>query len=215
MPRPERRGAHAEGFGFLSLGSGYAWGPIRQCAAVAGVVALLFAAGRCAPAEPAASPAVSATSTALPPLDASTGTSGPAPAEYVRGRPCRDEDPRAMLARLAGDGGAYRQGNVEDAGGTAKLEPAVVQRVVRAHFPVMHACYLRGLARNPRLQGRVTTKFVIDSNGSVVSHELVCTSLPDDVAVDCVVNAFGDLSFPKPDGSGTVTVVYPIIFNPK
>jgi hypothetical protein len=88
----------------------------------------------------------------------------------------------------------------------------VIQQVVRSHFAEMRLCYEHGLARNGNLTGKVTTRFVIGTDGAAKA-ELACTSMPDDVAVDCIVGEFGKLRFPIPDG-GTVTAVYPIIFNP-
>jgi hypothetical protein len=38
------------------------------------------------------------------------------------------------------------------------------------------------------------------------------SELPDSHVTQCVVRAFGDLSFPSPEG-GVVTVVYPILFD--
>jgi hypothetical protein len=93
------------------------------------------------------------------------------------------------------------------------LPPERIQEVVRERFGVMRLCYEAGMRRNTSLQGRVETKFVIELNGTVTTSALQCTTMPDDVAVDCVVDAFRKLEFPSRKG-GTVTVVYPIIFRP-
>jgi hypothetical protein len=92
------------------------------------------------------------------------------------------------------------------------LRPEVIQRVVRQNFGRFRFCYEAGLRGDPGLQGRVVVKFVIDRAGAVALSTDAGGDLPDARVTQCVVRAFGDLSFPAPDG-GMVTVVYPIVFN--
>ena len=94
-----------------------------------------------------------------------------------------------------------------------RLPPEVIQRIVRQNFGRFRLCYENGLRTNPTLSGRVSAKFVIDKNGNVQSTQDGGSDLPDQGVVSCVVRGFGNLSFPQPE-SGTVVVVYPIIFNP-
>jgi hypothetical protein len=101
-------------------------------------------------------------------------------------------------------------------GGTSvhgRLPPEAIQRIVRQNFGRFRLCYENGLRANPSLEGRVTVRFLIDRGGAVATMTDGGSSLPDAVAVACVVRAFGDLSFPQPEG-GTVTVDYPIVFSP-
>jgi hypothetical protein len=94
-----------------------------------------------------------------------------------------------------------------------RLPPEVIQRIVRQNFGRFRLCYENGLRNNPNLQGRVSVKFVIGRGGSVASTSDGGSDLPDASVVGCVVRAFGNLSFPQPEG-GLVTVVYPISFDP-
>jgi hypothetical protein len=94
-----------------------------------------------------------------------------------------------------------------------RLPPEVIQHLVRSNFGAFRACYENGMRAVPNLQGRVAVQFVIDRAGAVNEAHAVCTSLPDPKVVRCIVNAFGTLSFPAPEG-GLVTVVYPIQFSP-
>ena len=97
---------------------------------------------------------------------------------------------------------------------TGKLPPELIQRLVRQNFGRFRLCYEKGLAKNVNLGGRVTVKFTIDTTGGV-SHVVDGGSdLPDKDVVACVVQAFSNLSFPQPEGGGTVAVAYPIIFAP-
>jgi hypothetical protein len=116
----------------------------------------------------------------------------------------------------------------EDAKGAGRLPPEVIQAVVRAGQGTMRQCYEDGLRRAPRLAGRVTTRFVISTQGTVsnavdvdrappLPMDWVAPSVPKampDAAVSaCVVAAFERLRFPAPEG-GVVTVTYPILFTP-
>jgi hypothetical protein len=111
---------------------------------------------------------------------------------------------------------AIRPGRVIGDGGTihGRLGPDAIQRVVRANFGRFRGCYENGLARNPTLQGRVTTRFLIARDGSVAYTADGGSDLPDANIVACVVRAFSGLSFPEPAG-GTVSVDYPIAFSPE
>ncbi len=93
------------------------------------------------------------------------------------------------------------------------LPPEVIQRVVRQNFGRFKACYESGLRNNPSLQGRVSVRFVIGTEGSVGSVANGGSDLPDAGVVSCVQRAFYGLSFPAPE-SGIVTVSYPIVFSP-
>jgi hypothetical protein len=94
-----------------------------------------------------------------------------------------------------------------------RLPPEVIQRIVRQNFGRFRLCYENGLRNNPNLQGRVAVKFMIDRGGSVAMTSDGGSDLPDTSVVQCVVRAFGNLSFPQPEG-GVVTVVFPIMFSP-
>jgi hypothetical protein len=93
-----------------------------------------------------------------------------------------------------------------------RLPPEAIQRVVRASFGRFRACYEQGLMRDPGLEGRVATKFVIARDGSVAMASAAETSLPDPSVAKCVERAFYDLTFPQPQ-AGIVTVVYPFAFS--
>jgi hypothetical protein len=95
-----------------------------------------------------------------------------------------------------------------------RLDPQVIQRIVRLNDGRYRFCYQNGLRSDPSLQGRVTVKFVIDRRGGVALAADGGSDIPDQNVRQCVVQSFMSLSFPEPD-SGTVTVVYPIVFSPE
>jgi len=110
---------------------------------------------------------------------------------------------------------AIMTGYVTDpASSGARLEPAVIQGVVRAAFQRYRTCYASGMTRNPSLTGVVRVRFVIEPDGMVSNAgDAGGSTLPDVDVIDCVAREFRVLSFPKPVG-GRVEVVYPILFNP-
>jgi hypothetical protein len=111
---------------------------------------------------------------------------------------CAPKAPAAVGPSRTNEGGATPRKH-------GRIEPVVIQRVARASFGSFTRCY----------QGRVSTKFVIELDGSVSQAEVgAATTLPDKAVVSCVVEVFGRLRFPRPEG-GIVDVVYPLSFSPE
>ena len=94
-----------------------------------------------------------------------------------------------------------------------RLPPEVIQRIVRQNFGRFRVCYDEGLGKNPKLEGRVSVRFVIGRDGNVSSTGDGGSDLPDSAVISCVQRAIGGLSFPQPEG-GVVTVIYPVHFSP-
>ena len=110
------------------------------------------------------------------------------------------------------------------------LSSAAIQKVVRANFSSMTACYESALRRNPNLPGgKIRVKIVIAENGTVqraehepnksASHTTLGSALEgneppmtDPGVIACVVNEFKKLTFPQPEG-GIVIATYPLTFS--
>ena len=84
---------------------------------------------------------------------------------------------------------------------------------MRERYGDMRRCYEAGLGRNPKLTGRVTTRFVIERDGKARNVTDHGSDLPDATVIDCVLRVFQTLTFPEPQG-GVVTIVYPLMFEP-
>lgn len=108
---------------------------------------------------------------------------------------------------------AGNPGMIGLAKGGGRLAPEVIRQVVRASYAVFRGCYERGLATNPKLEGRVTVRFVIQGDGSVSDSTNGGSDLPSDEVVQCVIQGFLGIRFPAPSG-GSVTVQYPIMLQP-
>lgn len=96
---------------------------------------------------------------------------------------------------------------------TGRLPAEVIQRIVRQNFGHFRLCYEQGLTKNPRLEGRVSVRFVIGNDGAV-SAVSAAGDLADQTMKSCLTGAFYGLSFPAPSG-GIVTVTYPLMFQPQ
>lgn len=96
---------------------------------------------------------------------------------------------------------------------SGRLPPALVERALRYHRPKVRRCYERGLKDNPKLTGRVTTRFVIGRDGRVSAAGNGGSDLPDGRVIACVAGTLSGLLFDAPQG-GVATIVYPLIFSP-
>jgi hypothetical protein len=102
-----------------------------------------------------------------------------------------------------------RQGATQVVG---RLPPEVIQRIVRMNFGRMRLCYETALRTNPKLAGRASVRFVIGPSGAVASSAPGPTDFAPPALQACLAAAFRGMSFPQPDGGGSVTVVYPVHF---
>ena len=103
-----------------------------------------------------------------------------------------------------------RSPNRQDLG---HLPPEVIQSVVRIGFDRFKTCYEGGLDRDPKLEGRVSVRFVIERDGTVKNSSDGGSDIPDAAVRDCVVHEFVGFKFPAPE-TGVVTVVYPVMLSP-
>ncbi len=100
---------------------------------------------------------------------------------------------RVKLGELHADG--------IDAGGVRSLLARAVAGV--------HACYAKGLEDNPKLQGRLAVRLVVDAEGNVTSATDDGSDVPDARVVQCALIRHRRLAFPKPDRTpARVAAVY-------
>ncbi|WP_394845765.1 AgmX/PglI C-terminal domain-containing protein [Pendulispora brunnea] len=94
-----------------------------------------------------------------------------------------------------------------------RLSADTIQRVTRQSYGRFRLCYDKGIADTPNLTGKVAVKFTISADGAVSNASDAGSDLRNDAVVQCIVRSFGNLSFPQPEGGGTVSVTYPVIFS--
>jgi hypothetical protein len=179
--------------------------PVRRLWLVGSIVAC---AGRPTPVvhePPAKQP--SAASSAPAPVASS------APVEHDDPSTCVDPpEPAPAEGKSPGKGkGNQHADAVPSAFG--RLPPQTIQSIVRASYERVSRCYEPGLARDPKLAGRVGIRFVIAGDGKVSSTRIADCTLPDCSVAQCIRDEFMSLTFPAPEG-GAVTVVYPLMLEP-
>ncbi len=97
--------------------------------------------------------------------------------------------------------------------GTGELSKDEIQRVINSHVGEIQYCYEKQLRGNAGLAGRVVLEWTVTSSGSVSVVKVATSSLSSADATNCMMDRVKKWKFPKPRGSGNVTVVYPFVFN--
>jgi hypothetical protein len=194
----------------------------RRRALLALGLVTLIGSGACAKSESAP-----ATAAASGPEDRAKAASGPAPgaaapeapqaaasaSPAATTQPREVAPPAAAPARATDKTSSHGGVSAGEAQVSVGLSPEVIHNTVKANFDKVQACYDAGLRGNPALQGRVTVKLVIGTNGSPKSAIASPGDFPDKSVVDCIGRAFQSLKFPPPS-RGDVTVSYPVMLSP-
>jgi hypothetical protein len=107
--------------------------------------------------------------------------------------------------------------NMTDAGIRFPLDRRGISAAMEEQKPQMKECYEQWQKLQPSLAGTMKIAFRIATDGGEESIVDQVRVLEDggmgNVAFEgCVLNAVSDLRFEKPEGGGTVTVHYPIVF---
>jgi len=94
-----------------------------------------------------------------------------------------------------------------------KLDKSVIRRVVTRNTRSVKLCYERGLAKNPKLAGKVTMKFIVGPTGSVDSAVVADSTLGNSDVESCIAEQVKTWIFPEPQGGGVVVINYPFVFS--
>lgn len=98
---------------------------------------------------------------------------------------------------------------------TNYIPPTVIMRPVRQRIACMRQCFEAGLARDPKLSGRVVFQFVVEGDGWVRNVKVRESELHAPDVEECMRQEFVGLEYQAPDGNQRISVVYPIVFQPK
>ena len=98
-------------------------------------------------------------------------------------------------------------------GAATRLSPDEIEGAVKSSRAALLACYDIGRCKDPKLEGRVSVRFVVGTDGSVSNVANGGSDLADPAVVACVTRTFSSMKFPAPAG-GVATVVYPMTFSP-
>lgn len=96
-----------------------------------------------------------------------------------------------------------------------RLAKAAIDQTVAERQGRFAACYGAALATDPALRGTILVNFVVAPDGTVPYAAALeaGTDLPNDRVIDCVLEEFQALVFPKPTG-GRAVATYPLAFAP-
>jgi hypothetical protein len=118
-----------------------------------------------------------------------------------------------------GVGGLGKKGDrdVNVATGTAvvmgSIDKELIRRVIQEHAAQIRYCYEQQLLINPKLQGKVAIKWIINGDGSASSPQVdgPATTLEDSKVHECMMSRITSWQFPKPKGGGIAVITYPWI----
>jgi hypothetical protein len=120
---------------------------------------------------------------------------------------------RGRSGHLGTHGSSGPGAGAEDPIVLGTMEKWLVDRVVKQHLTEIRYCYEKELAKNPKLFGKVVTKFVIAKDGTVSQATTKNTTMKNPLVESCVVTRFERMRFPPPRGGGIVVVSYPFVFH--
>ncbi len=92
------------------------------------------------------------------------------------------------------------------------LDKELIRKVIHANRGQIRYCYESQLNRFPKLEGKVSVKFVISAAGSVATSQVSGSTAGNAELETCVAGRVKTWMFPKPKGGGVVVVTYPFIF---
>ncbi len=92
------------------------------------------------------------------------------------------------------------------------LARSEIERIVNRHRGAITGCYERALNDNPNLSGQITFEWTITSSGDVSSAREQTSSLGSGQVSNCILGIIRGMSFPNPEGGGSVEVAYPFAF---
>lgn len=93
-----------------------------------------------------------------------------------------------------------------------RVPPQAIRRIVRQQTGRFRQCYLEGMRRAARLEGRVMVEFEIGSDGRVWRARESAATLPDREVRRCLLRSMFELTFPNPHQQ-TIYVQYPLVFS--
>ncbi len=94
------------------------------------------------------------------------------------------------------------------------LDMETIRRVIRRHRNEYKYCYEKELNIKRDLNGKITVKFTISGNGSVIAAGVEESTMGDPGVENCLTGKIRRWVFPAPKGGGIVIVKYPFIFKP-
>jgi len=93
------------------------------------------------------------------------------------------------------------------------IDKELIRKVIQEHASQIRYCYEQQLALNPRLQGKVSIKWIIQADGTATNPQVEgsATTLENAQIHECMMSRITSWQFPKPKGGGIAVITYPWI----
>lgn len=114
-----------------------------------------------------------------------------------------------------GDKGKKRVGNLSLTGSQSSgfCKKGNIESVVRRRAAAIRACYEQRLQVKKDLQGKISIRWTINTEGKVDSASTTGDSMGDSDTTNCILRTVRRMSFEKPEG-GVCVVQWPFVFSP-
>ena len=92
-----------------------------------------------------------------------------------------------------------------------------IQTIIQSHRDEARACYDKGLASHPGIEGDLTIKWTVDPTGKVTDTGLDSTrsSILEQSVIDCISDVIKKIQFAPSKGGFETRASYPFNFHPK
>jgi len=147
------------------------------------------------------------------------GTCDPCPGPTLNGQDLAtlgaDVLPEGTTGLRGSNSGPIANVQLGGASVTSGAPPMGLDRTIATLRPRLRRCYAAGLAKNPKLGGKVELRFDLGAGGKVSGvKDLPGGTMPDNDVRDCLRQVVAAGNFPAPD-KGTAQVTFPITFTPE
>ena len=92
------------------------------------------------------------------------------------------------------------------------LSQGEVSGVIRSQHNAIRHCYEKILQKKPNAAGKVTMRFVIGANGSVLTTSVQQDTIRSSELNSCIIARIRTWKFPKPPDGQKATITYPWVF---
>lgn len=124
-----------------------------------------------------------------------------------------------MGSGTLGHGGIH--GQVTGAGGGkprvgpgATIDRDAIAKVINSHLQEISACYEKSMLTEGQFGGKISIEWAISGSGLVASAKIANATVKSASLSSCVLEHLKRWQFPRPTGTGNVTVSYPFMFTP-
>ncbi|HEU4383789.1 MAG TPA: adventurous gliding motility protein GltG [Anaeromyxobacteraceae bacterium] len=93
------------------------------------------------------------------------------------------------------------------------IDKELIRKVIQEHASQIRYCYEQELQRDPKLEGKVSIRWIINAEGRVQGTQVDtgATTLQNGQIHSCMMDRIASWEFPKPKGGGIAVITYPWI----